>query len=187
MNAPAPDLRQSLLLEAASGEPTAARALLEATGPLVYGFVFARVGGITEVAEDLTQATYLEAMRSARTFRGDSTLETWLCTIARRQVAKHYESERRRERLERKLRLVASEPVEEDEVDEWSLIDGESVIGALGRLPAIHRQVLVLKYLDGQSVEGIAEQVGRSKVQVQSLLQRARAGLKRELEVNADE
>jgi DNA-directed RNA polymerase specialized sigma24 family protein len=41
--------------------------------------------------------------------------------------------------------------------------------------------VLVLKYLDGLAVQDIATEVGRSRVQVQSLLQRARDGLRREL------
>lgn len=185
MNAPASDLHQDLLHRAATGESASARLLLEATGPVVYGFVFARVGGDREVAEDITQATYLEAIRSAGTFRGDSALETWLCAIARRQVARHYETERRRDRLERKLRLVASDPVEGEDFDEHTTVDGDTLISALGRLPATHRQVLVLKYLDGLSVERIALDLKRSKVQIQSLLQRARAGLKRELEAGS--
>ncbi|MEX2554771.1 MAG: RNA polymerase sigma factor [Actinomycetota bacterium] len=178
----AADPPRSILLQAASGEPTAARELLDATSSTVYGFIFARVGGVQETAEDLTQATYLEAMRSARTYRGDAAVETWLCAIARRQVAKHYKSERRRERLERKLRLVAEEPEPDEDTDDGSPVDAEVMIAALGRLVPLHRQVLVLKYLDGRSVEQIAEELGRSKIQVQSLLQRARSGLKRELE-----
>jgi len=182
MNEPAADLQQTLLLQAASGDPGAARELLDATSSTIYGFIFARVGGVQETAEDLTQATYVEALRSARTYRGEAALETWLCAIARRQVAKHYESERRRERLERKLRLVAEDPGTEDQPEDESFVDVEAMIAALGRLTALHRQVLVLKYLDGRSVEQIADELGRSKVQIQSLLQRARAGLKRELQ-----
>jgi RNA polymerase sigma-70 factor, ECF subfamily len=187
MNEPAADLHQTLLLQAASGEPVAARELLDATSSTVYGFIFARVGGLQETAEDLTQGTYLEALRSARTYRGEAALETWLCAIARRQVARHYESERRRERLDRKLRLVAEEAEPEDEIEDGSFVDPEEMIAALGRLMALHRQVLVLKYLDGRSVEQIADELGRSKVQIQSLLQRARAGLKRELEGHPDD
>jgi RNA polymerase sigma-70 factor (ECF subfamily) len=169
-----------LLLRVADGDPAAARQLLDATGSVVYGFVFARVGGSQEVTEDLTQATYVEAIRSARTFRGESALETWLCAIARRQVARYFESERKRTRLERKLRLVSVESAEEADDDVFA--DGDALIAALGRLMPLHRQVLVLKYLDGLGVEAIADEIGRSRVQVQSLLQRARAGLKRELE-----
>ena len=57
----------------------------------------------------------------------------------------------------------------------------DEVVRALGRLPAMQRQVLVLKYLEDMSVVDIAGQVNRSRVQVQSLLQRGRDGLRREL------
>ncbi len=57
----------------------------------------------------------------------------------------------------------------------------DEVVRALGRLPALQRQVLVLKYLEELSVEDIAGQVSRSRVQVQSLLQRGREGLRRQL------
>ena len=52
---------------------------------------------------------------------------------------------------------------------------------ALGRLSPAHRQVLVLKYLDGLAVNSIAEEMGRTPVQVQSLLARARDSLRQEL------
>lgn len=183
----APDHPQrSLLLRAASGEPSAARELLDATSATVFGFIYARVGGVQDAAEDLTQATYLEAMRSASTYRGEAAVETWLCAIARRKVAQHYEAERRRDRLERKLRLVAEEPEPVDE-PEQEPVSPEEMIAALGRLTPLHRQVLVLKYLDGLAVEQIADELGRSRIQVQSLLQRARGGLKRELEAGNDD
>lgn len=100
------DFERREFQRAASGEAEAARWLLDSTGPLVYGFVFARVGGRQEVAEDLVQATYLEAVRSAETYRGESTLGTWLCAIARRQVARHFKAERGRAILQSRLRLV---------------------------------------------------------------------------------
>lgn len=180
----AADPAQMLLRQAAAGEPAAARAFLDATAPVVYGFVYARVGGNQQVAEDLVQATYLEAMRSAGGYRGDAALETWLCAIARRQVARHFETERRRVRLERKLQLIAIEQESEDDTAEAA--DAEAMIAALGRLMPLHRQVLVLKYLDGQSVEEIAGELKRPGVQIQSLLQRARAALKRELAEDVD-
>ncbi|MCA1833573.1 MAG: RNA polymerase sigma factor [Actinobacteria bacterium] len=174
---------EGVLIRAAAGDPSAARELLDATGEIVYGFVYARVGGRRDTAEDIVQTTYLEAMRSAGTFRGESAVETWLCAIARRHVARHFESERRRLRLERKLRLVATESEIEDEAPTFA--GGEATIGALGRLQPVYRQVLVLKYLDGLSVEEIAGELGRTRVQIQSLLQRARSGLRRELEAEA--
>src|SRR5437764_15318390 len=82
-----------LLVRAAAGKPAAVRALLDQFGPAVHGFVYARVGGRAAVAEDLLQETFIEAVRSASTFRGDSSLRTWLCAIARRRLSRRYEAE----------------------------------------------------------------------------------------------
>jgi RNA polymerase sigma factor (sigma-70 family) len=62
----------------------------------------------------------------------------------------------------------------------------DEITRALGALSPVHRQVLVMKYLDDRSVDEIAEELGRSRVQVQSLLQRARAGLREELGADDD-
>lgn len=169
-----------LLARTAAGEPAAVREFLDDVAPVVYGFVFARVGGNVAAAEDLTQETLLEACRSASSFRGESALTTWLCAIARRRLARFFERERRQALAEAGLSLVTDgAPVDqvEAEVDRR-----DEIVRALGRLPVLHRQVLVLKYLDGQSVAEIADRLGRTAVQVQSLLQRARSGLRAALE-----
>ena len=171
-----------LLRSAAGGDARAVRRLLDETGPTVYGFVFARVGGNEAVAEDVVQETYLEAVRSASTFRGESALTTWLCTIARRRVARHFEAERRRAVAETGLRLVAEDEPSGQVAEDDVVADRDELITALGTLAPLHRQVLVLKYLDGRSVAEIAEEIGRSRVQVQSLLQRARGNLRDRLD-----
>ncbi|MGH2830300.1 MAG: RNA polymerase sigma factor [Actinomycetota bacterium] len=165
----------ALLRAVAAGEPDAVRTLMDSHVPVVYGFVLARVGGNEGVAEDIMQETLIEGVRSAQSFRGDSSLSTWLCTIARRRVARHWERERRY------AETAAAIPIRNDEPH--VVIDlRDEVLRALGNLTPLHRQVLVLKYLDEFSVEQIATEVGRPRVQVQSLLQRARDALRRQLE-----
>lgn len=178
--APVTDIGEvALLRRAADGDAAAVRELLDVVGPVVYGFVFARVGGNLTVAEDLTQESLVEACRSAPTFRGDAALATWVCSIARRRLARFYEHERRQD-----LALSALEPVTTRTiVDEDVEVEArDEIVRALGQLPALQRQVLVLKYLDDRSVAKIATAVGKSRVQVQSLLQRARDGLRRAME-----
>jgi RNA polymerase sigma-70 factor, ECF subfamily len=167
-----------LLRAAARGEPAAVRRLLDEAGPVLYGFVFARAGGDNTVAEDIVQETLLEAVKGATGFRGDSALTTWLCTIARRRLARYYERERREDVARSGLSLVRDSDL--PDID-----DRDEMIRALGRLSAVHRQVLVLKYLDDYTVGQIAREIGRTEVQVQSLLQRARDGLRRQLEASA--
>lgn len=170
---------QSLLAGVARGESDAVRSFLDMVGPTVYGFVYARVGGDEAAAEDLLQDTLVEAVRSALSFRGDASLRTWVCAIARRRLARHYESERRQAMAESGLVLVG---VETPAADTAVFERRDEIVRALGRLNPVHRQVLVLKYLDDLSVADIAAEIGRTAVQVQSLLQRARDGLRRELE-----
>ncbi|HUR49077.1 MAG TPA: sigma-70 family RNA polymerase sigma factor [Acidimicrobiales bacterium] len=167
----------ALLADAASGKPEAVRRLLDDSGPVVYGFLYGRVGGNPAVAEDLVQETLLEAVRSSHTFRGDSALTTWLCTIARRRLARYYESERKADVTRAGLSLVRDVPDHaEEDVDR-----ADEVLRALGRLSAMHRQVLVMKYLDEMHVSEMAAELGKTKVQIQSLLQRARDSLRREM------
>jgi len=167
-----------LLAKAAAGNAAAVRALLDDYGAALNGFLYARVGGHTTVAEDLLQETFIEAVKSAATFRGESSLKTWLCAIARRRLARHYEAERRAALARVGLTIVADVAADDGNAD----VDRrDEVTRALGALPPLHRQVLVLKYLDDRSVEEIADELGRTRVQVQSLLQRARAGLRQEL------
>jgi RNA polymerase sigma-70 factor, ECF subfamily len=180
---PAPaslERERELLAGAAAGDADAVGWLLDEVAPIVFGFLFARVGGDEAAAEDLLQETLLEAVRGAGAFRAESSASTWMCAIARRRLARYYESERKAEVARRSLSLVpgglGSTGPGEDVLERQ-----DEVVRALGRLPALQRQVLVLKYLEDMSVVEIAEQVNRSRVQVQSLLQRGREGLRREL------
>ena len=168
-----------LLKKAAAGNPSAVRALLDGYGDALYGFLYARVGGHAPVAEDLVQETFLEAVRSASTFRGESSLKTWLCAIARRRLSRHYEAERKAAVARAGLALVPEQTA--DDRPHADLERRDEITRALGTLPVLHRQVLVMKYLDDRSVEEIAGELGRTRVQVQSLLQRARVGLRVEL------
>jgi RNA polymerase sigma-70 factor (ECF subfamily) len=170
----------ALLAAVAGGDPVAVRRFLDEVAPIVYGFLYARLGGQEPAAEDLLQDTLFEAVRSAAGFRGEAALSTWLCAIARRRLARHYEAERRAEAASRGLHLVTAP---EGDAGDESFENRDEVVRALGRLSPVHRQVLVLKYLDGLPVSQISDHLGRSRVQVQSLLQRARMALRDELGV----
>ncbi|MHB8511744.1 MAG: RNA polymerase sigma factor [Actinomycetota bacterium] len=165
----------ALLRAVVAGDPEAVRELMDLHLPVVFGFVLARVGGNESTAEDIMQETLIEGVRSAESFRGDSSLSTWMCTIARRRIARHWEKERRRAEVAAAITPRIEEP--------HTVIDiRDEVVRALGNLTPLHRQVLVMKYLDEYSVEQIAHEVGRPRVQIQSLLQRARDALRRQLE-----
>jgi len=174
----APNDDPELLSAVAAGDVAAVRRLIDEIGPIIYGFVHARVGGRPE-AEDIVQDVFLEAVRSRDSFRGDAALSTWMCAIARRRLARYYEQERKAAVVQSRLRAVGESPPAPGADD--ATVGRDELVRALGTLPPAQRQVLVLKYLDDRPVDDVASELGRTSVQVQSLLQRARAGMRRAL------
>jgi RNA polymerase sigma-70 factor (ECF subfamily) len=86
-----------LALAAGQGDRTAAAAFVRATQQRVWRFV-AHLAGPGE-ADDLTQETYLRALRSLPRFAARSSALTWLFVIARRVVVDHRRSAAARPRL----------------------------------------------------------------------------------------
>ena len=86
-----------LAVGAGRGDRAAAAALIRATQRDVMRFL-ATLGAGADV-EDLTQETYLRALRGLPEFAGRSSARTWLFAIARRVAADHVRRAVRRPRL----------------------------------------------------------------------------------------
>jgi len=151
--------------------------------PRVYGYVLARSAGVVSVAEEITQEAFVDAVRNRRRFDGRSDPVTWVTSIARHRLVDHY---RRLARAERRLALVGAE--QEDAGDDVGAAERRwDVARALRTLPPAQRAVLVFRYLDDLPVATIAARLGRSESATESLLARARAGMRRELGIDPGE
>ena len=60
----------------------------------VYRYLFSLIGE-ADTAEELTQETFYQALKSMNTYRGDSTPQVWLCAIAKRLWFKELERRKR--------------------------------------------------------------------------------------------
>ena len=101
------DRLTGLVRAAVRGDPESLTELVRATQGDLWRFI-AHLAG-RDVADDLTQETYLRALRSLPTFRHRAPVRVWLLSIARRVVATHFEeaaSEQRRRQL------AAAQPAE---------------------------------------------------------------------------
>ena len=157
----------------------------ESVLPRVYGYIHGRCGGDDDLAEELTQLTFTEAVRTRTAFAGQSEPITWLCSIARHKLADHY---RRLDQEERRfLRLVIEERPPFDVEAAWPSGDRrEAVNTALRSIPAMQRAALVFRYLDGLSVRQTAAMIGRTESATESLLSRARDNFRRAYQEPAD-
>jgi RNA polymerase sigma-70 factor, ECF subfamily len=143
--------------------------------PRLYGYLFVRCGRDPDLAEDLTQVTFIEAIRSRETFDGRADPVTWLCGIARHKLADHFRRSQRDE--DRGRRLAAAHRHEPP--DEAAAVGEREAIGrALATLPALQRAVLVFTALDGLTVAEAAALIDRSESATESLLHRARVGFR---------
>ncbi|WP_132875709.1 RNA polymerase sigma factor [Tamaricihabitans halophyticus] len=156
--------------------PDPAFALLEIYAealPQVYGYLRARCGN-TVLAEDLTSATFLGAVDTAR--RGAVAVSvSWLIGIARHKLADHWRSV---EREERGLRLVyqAREETAAAPSEQLEVLVARQVLAELG---AHHRAALTLRYLDGLPVPEVAAHLDRTVHATEALLVRARAAFRK--------
>ena len=123
---------------------------------------FAASSGEREGIEELVQDTFVRAFASLDSFRGESTLRTWLFTIERRLMLD-------RRRAERRSREIV--PVEEsDNVSEYGALDKliaeetqEQVRRSLAALSPTQREVFTLRVQQGLSYKEIAAVVGSTE------------------------
>jgi RNA polymerase sigma-70 factor (ECF subfamily) len=175
-----------LLGAARSGSGEALEALLERHEARLYRFA-RRLCRHREDAEDVLQESLLAAARGMRSFRGASSVSTWLYTIARSFCIK----KRRRSvfaptevSLETEASLAARDLPDPgrrpDEALEASRLEAalERAIHALDRP---YREVLLLRDAEGLSAAEVAGVTGLSVPAVKTRLHRARARLRETL------
>jgi RNA polymerase sigma-70 factor (ECF subfamily) len=140
----------------------------------VYAYLFGRCGGDGSLAEELTQLTFLDALRHRDSYDGRADSVTWLIAIARNRLLDHLRRQEREER--RRLRLLVREIAPQDAHDAaWRTRDErEDIVQALRGLPATQRAALILHHVDELPIREVATAMGRSQTAVESLLSRGR-------------
>ena len=153
------------------------RAWYDSALPRVYSFILARCGGASSDALELTQETFMEAVRNRQRYDGRADPVTWLCAIARNKIADRYRRRMRDERHQLVLLEGAAEPAVAEQTDAVDARD--AVLTTLRSIPRSQSMVLALHYLDGQPVREIARTIGRTESSVESLLVRGRESFRR--------
>lgn len=176
------------------GDAGAADELLARTLDDVYAFVHHRVGADRQRAEDVVQETFLTGLERIASFAGESSLATWLCGIAKNKLREARRGDGRGRSLEdalasadpeidRILADVARAPIPEELLERE---ETRALVGAtLSSLPPEYRRALLAKYVDGRSVNEIAEREKKTPKAAESTLTRARVAFARVFELLA--
>jgi RNA polymerase sigma factor (sigma-70 family) len=143
--------------------------------PVVRGFLRRMLGGRSDLADDLSQETFIKAHRGLRGFRGGATFPAWLCAIAANEL--------RGEWRRRKRRAEFSEDEAGEQVAEEPEPGMQRDIGAgLARLPEAQRAALVLCFEHGLTHEEAAAALGCPVGTLKSHVSRGKARLREWLE-----
>ncbi|WP_043268455.1 sigma-70 family RNA polymerase sigma factor [Streptomyces sp. CT34] len=169
-------------LAARSGNPDAVEHFVRATHRDVWRFV-AHLSSDVNVADDLTQETYLRALTSLPRYAGRSCARIWLLSIARRVVIDRYRSAAARPRIVNSVDWQAAaeraQPTDLPGFDEGvALRDLLDSLDDTRREAFLLTQVLGLPYQDAAAVAGCPVGTVRSRVA------RARADLSGWLNAN---
>lgn len=145
----------------------------------IYRFIYHRLDR-PEAVDDLVQDVFLAALTAIATFRVESSLRTWILSIARHKIADYYRA-RLRSIVFEDADTRSDEPATDMRIEE--LVDRrrleERARAVLSTLSDAHRAVLVCRYWDHRSVGEIALISEKSEKSVERLLARARQQFKR--------
>jgi RNA polymerase sigma-70 factor (ECF subfamily) len=175
---------QALIARCRAGSDTAFRELVDRHKRLVYGVILRTVADRSR-ADDLAQEVFLRVHRGLPSFRGDSSLTTWLFRITRNVCLEVRDRRRFEASLEEMLAdRTDLEPGAADRAfGEIELKD--RLDKALAQLPPPARFLISAHYLGGQKYEELAEALEIPVGTVKTYLYRARQRLRALLEVEA--
>ncbi len=151
---------------------------------LAFIFHMLKSANLEMIAEDLCAETFYKAFRSLQTFREvEASFATWLYTIARNTVLSELRKQKNGQiSLEQSGYVPQSS---KESLPEQTILRNEKVSmvrEAINNLPEKQRSALILREYDQMDYQEIANILGQTVSSVKSLLFRARASVKTQLE-----
>jgi RNA polymerase sigma factor (sigma-70 family) len=183
----APSREEELVDAAQAGNPFAFEALFRRYRQPISGYVRARVRDEGRT-EDLVQEIFLSAHNSLASLGERGAFRAWLYRIAHNACL---DEARRRSRTEELIlgwdefpppdeRIVVQNPSPEYQVSQKQ--EFAELTEAIDELPQSQHDALVMRELEGRSYEEIGQRMRLSPAAVESVLFRARRGVKRAVE-----
>jgi RNA polymerase sigma-70 factor (ECF subfamily) len=174
---------RDLITRMRRGEQRAFDQFFDAYAERLGSFAARRSALDAAAIEDVVQMSMINAMRSLHSFRGESSLFTWLCQICRNQLADARRKAARQPPMQSLEQLSEEKPLAKvvqltdfrDPLDECAADDDRSAVRrALNQLPTHYARILELRFGDELTVPEISRVLQVSESAAESLLVRAR-------------
>ena len=153
---------------------------------MVYNLCLSYFQNIEE-AEEVTQDVFVKVYEKNATFKGDSSLKTWIYRITINSCLDFLKAKKRVKRFGLFTSLFNEHQHERKGFEDFNhpgvLLEDkealENLFTQINELPEKQKTALILKSVDGMSQKEIAEVMNTSEKSVESLLSRSRSNLKK--------
>lgn len=113
-----------------------------------------------QLAEDLTQETFFQAIRGIDNFRGDCRISVWLCQIAKNLWYKELKKRKKHRFAELDETIPSNENVENDCLDK---LDKVEIFRLMHSLDDVTREVMYLRLAGDLRFAEIADIMGKTE------------------------
>jgi RNA polymerase sigma-70 factor (ECF subfamily) len=163
----------TLVAAARSGERWACEALFRRHAPRINRLAFRLLGRDADV-DDVVQDAFVQALETLHKLKDDAAFGGWLSSMVVGRVAKVI----RRRRLLHRLGLRRAEPIAVDDVigracPADTAAELRAIYGVLESMPTEVRITLILRRVEGSTIEEVAELMDASPATVKRRLSRA--------------
>lgn len=142
----------------------------------------------TEDAEEIAQDVFIQVFQSASRFQGESSVSTWVYRITVNKCLDALRTRQRKKRMQKLVSLFRSDSGElQVDIPDFhhpgvQLENKERAVvlfAAINQLPETQKTAFILSQVEGLPQREIAEVMKISEKATESLLQRAKAGLRK--------
>jgi RNA polymerase sigma-70 factor (ECF subfamily) len=172
---------QRLLQRAQQGNADAFAHLYRANVQAIYRYIYHRVNDV-HLAEDLTGDVFTRALKSMATYRDQGKpFVAWLYRIAHARVVDYYRMTNRRPQESD----VEAEPIPVNANMDEGILRRQMAMAlreAISTLTDEQQQVVILRFIEGQPIEMVAEMMGKNANAIKALQHRALRTLASRLE-----
>ena len=178
---------QELVQRAKGGNEDAFAQLMRENETRIYNLTL-RMTGNEQDALDLAQEAFFNAWRGLKFFKGDSSFSTWVYRLASNACIDHLRRKKRRQDISAPMPVVDEEDDRPPDIPDERYAPEQvleqkqlrqAVAEGLDRLSDEHRQVLIMRELDGLSYQEIGQVLGLEAGTVKSRIARARLSLRK--------
>ena len=177
---------QELIARAKAGDDEAFAQLMRDNEKRIYNLTL-RMTGNPEDAMDLAQEAFLNAWRGLKFFKGDSAFSTWVYRLASNACIDFLRRQKRRQDISVPMPTYEDDDSQPDIPDDRFQPEQEleqrelrqAVLQGLEQLSHEHRQVLVMREINGLSYQEIADVLDLEAGTVKSRIARARISLRK--------